>query len=130
MNDDNQSSPPAFFLSPTSRKALFVAGSVVCAVSGVALHFQQTRLRPDRRFGQLHHLGLLMVTVASLGYFTVDVLSAWSVLAALVASIALLFVPTYLSPEEPAPMATTAAVAEVGGSDDPGAAPLMEVESV
>ncbi len=103
---------------------MFVGGSVVCAVSGVALHFHQTRLRSDRRFGQLHHLASLLVALASLGYFSVDLRSVWSVPASLGASAALLFVPTHIGPEEVA-MTSSPSLSSLSGGDAEGEKPLL-----
>ncbi len=111
-------------------QTLFVGGSLACAVLGVALHFQQTRLRSsERRFGQLHHLACLVLASASLPAFSLDLESpAASALAGLAASAALLFVPTHLGPEETA--STSAASTAAAEADEQDAEPLMAVQTL
>ena len=75
-------------------------GSMVCAVAGMSLHFLQTRLRSDKRFGQLHHFGLVGVALLSLVVFKLDFSTMFAVPALAPALFSLVLVPTFIGPEE------------------------------
>ena len=51
------------------RQSLFIAGSLICALSGMGLHLYQCRLRADKNFGRVHHVGLFFVSLISFDRF-------------------------------------------------------------
>jgi len=100
-----------------TRQVVFAAASVGCAIAGVAAHFHMAKLRVDKRFSQVnltsavsldltyasnqvHHLGCALLAVASLGYFTPDFASWWSILLGLLATSAAMLIPSHLQAEE------------------------------
>ncbi len=82
------------------NRAMFLGGSVACAVLGVALHFYQTRLRHDKRFGQLHHLSSLALALISLPVFGLEMVSPISYLLVVLVLVAQMFLPTHIQPDD------------------------------
>ena len=78
---------------PFLFQVVFAAGSLVCAVAGMSLHFLQSRLRSDKRFGQLHHFGTVGVAMLSLLIFQLDFATLLSVPALVPALLALAGLP-------------------------------------
>ena len=66
----------------------------------MGLHLYQCRLRADKNFGRVHHVGLFFVSLISLTVFDLSFATLWSLPTIIIGLIALAFVPTYLSPED------------------------------
>ncbi len=88
------------YITDSFFQLMFLLGSVVSAVSGVCLHLYTSHLRSDHNFGRVQHLSVVITALLSFLAFDMDHVQWYSPMLAVLNCLGLLFVPTYIKPEE------------------------------